>query len=66
MKAKEIRDIPLEELKRKEGELRKELFNLRLRHTTGQLENPMKLRELRRDIARVKTIIKEKEREAQR
>ena len=40
---------------------KKELFNLRFQHVTGQLENPVKMRELKRDIARVKTIIREKE-----
>ena len=40
---------------------KKELFNLRFQHVTGQLENPVKMREVKRDIARVKTIIREKE-----
>ena len=40
---------------------KKELFNLRFQHATGQLENPLKMRELKKDIARVKTIIREKE-----
>ena len=42
-------------------EAKKELFNLRFQHVTGQLENPVKLRETKRDIARIKTIIREKE-----
>ena len=41
--------------------MKKDLFNLRLQHVTGQLENPIKMRETKRDIARVKTIIREKE-----
>ena len=41
--------------------MKKELFNLRFQHVTGQLENPVKMREVKRDIARVKTIIREKE-----
>ena len=41
--------------------MKQELFNLRFQHVTGQLENPVKMREVRRDIARVKTIIREKE-----
>jgi len=41
--------------------MKKELFNLRFQHATGQLENPVKMRELKKDIARVKTIIREKE-----
>ena len=45
--------------------LKNELFNLRFQHVTGQLENPVKMREVRKDIARVKTVIREKELEAQ-
>jgi large subunit ribosomal protein L29 len=61
MKTEEIRALSIEEIKAKELELTQELFNLRLRHTTGQLENPLKLRLLRKDIARVKTIMAEKQ-----
>jgi large subunit ribosomal protein L29 len=64
MKPEDARGLTLEEMKAKEKELVQELFNLRLRHATGQLENPLTLRLLRKDIARVKTIIGEKEREA--
>lgn len=46
------------------GRMKQELFNLRFQHVTGQLENPVKMREVRRDIARVKTIIREKETES--
>lgn len=62
MKPKEIRETPADELKSKETELKKELFNLRMRHSTSQIENPLKIRALRRDIARVKTVIAEKTR----
>ena len=62
MKPAEIRDMTVEDIRAKEVELRKELFNLRMRHSTGQLENPLKLRALRRDMARIQTIIAEKER----
>ncbi len=62
MKPKEIRETPVEELKVKETELKKDLFNLRMRHSTSQIENPLKIRALRRDIARVKTVIAEKTR----
>jgi large subunit ribosomal protein L29 len=62
MKPKEIRETPVEELKAKETELKKDLFNLRMRHSTSQIENPLKIRALRRDIARVKTVIAEKTR----
>lgn len=52
--------MSLDEVKAKETELAKELFSLRMRHTTNQLENPLKLRLVKREIARVKTIIAEK------
>lgn len=60
MKQAEIRDMSLEEIKAKEQELSKELFNLRMRHATNQLENPLRLRILRKDVARIKTVIAEK------
>ncbi len=56
MRAKEIRDLTSEEMRQKERELAEELFRLRLRKSTGQLDNPMRLQHLRRDIARLKTI----------
>ncbi len=56
MRAKEIRDLTSEEIRQKERELAEELFRLRLRKSTGQLDNPMRLRNLRQDIARLKTI----------
>ncbi|MBI5234658.1 MAG: 50S ribosomal protein L29 [Deltaproteobacteria bacterium] len=64
MKATELREMALGEIKTKEAELKKELFNLRMRHATNQLENPLKLRIVRRDIAKIKTVIAEKERSA--
>lgn len=64
MKAAEIRNMTLDEIKAKSSELTKELFNLRMRHVTNQLENPMRLRVIRKDIARFKTLIAEKERGA--
>jgi len=60
MKAKELRQLSEGELLVKEKELGEELFNLRFQHATGQLENVMRIPQLRRDIARVKTILKEK------
>lgn len=60
MKPSEFREMSLDEMKAKEAELSKELFSLRMRHTTNQLENPLKLRTVKREIARVKTIIAEK------
>ncbi len=61
MKPKELRDLSPEELQTKEKEFREEEFKLRFRHATGQLEKTDRLRKLRKDIARVKTIIREKE-----
>ncbi|PIP07193.1 MAG: 50S ribosomal protein L29 [Syntrophobacteraceae bacterium CG23_combo_of_CG06-09_8_20_14_all_50_8] len=61
MKIKEIRNMGLEELKKKSLELAEELFRLRIRHSSGQLESPSSLGRTRRDIARIKTALKEKE-----
>ena len=61
MKLDKIRNMSQTELQAEELKLKKELFNLRFQHVTGQLENPVKMRELKRDIARVKTVIKEKD-----
>ncbi len=60
MKAREFRDLSEEELKNKEEEVKDQLFKLKFQHTLGQLENAMKLKNLKRDIARIKTILKEK------
>lgn len=62
MRAKEIRDLTNEEARQKENEVAEELFRLRLRKSTGQLENPMQVRRLRRDLARLKTIQHERAR----
>ncbi|MEL7623954.1 MAG: 50S ribosomal protein L29 [Clostridiales bacterium] len=61
MKAKSFRDMTSDELNVKVGELKEELFNLRFQLATGQLENPMRLREVRKDIARTKTVLRQKE-----
>ena len=61
MKAQEIRDLSAEELVVKLGDLKKDLFNLRLQHATNQLDNPIKIADVKRDIARVKTIIRERD-----
>jgi large subunit ribosomal protein L29 len=61
MKPRELRDLSVDELTAKEKEFREEEFHLRFRHATGQLEKTAHLRKLRRDIARVKTIMREKE-----
>ena len=57
---RELRDLSQEELTTRATELKKELFNLRFQQAMGQIENPMRLRTLRRDIAKTKTILKEK------
>ena len=59
MNAKEIRELSAEELTTKLGELKKDLFNLRLQHATNQLENVNKISEVKRDIARVNTVLRE-------
>ena len=59
MKASEIRDMNLDEMHGKVSDLRQELFNLRFQHEIGQLENPQRMKQTKRDIARLETIIKE-------
>ena len=61
MKPSEIRELSPEEKLRKANDLKEELFNLRFQHEIGQLENSQKMKQIKRDIARVKTIIKESE-----
>ena len=61
MKAKEIKNLSVEELTKKLDDLKKDLFMLRMQHATNQLDNPLKIAETKRDIARVKTVIREKE-----
>jgi large subunit ribosomal protein L29 len=58
--AKDLRDLSSEELVTKAADLKKEMFNLRFQQAMGQIENPMRLRTLRRDIAKTKTVLKEK------
>jgi large subunit ribosomal protein L29 len=55
MKYAELKDLTAEELRQKQAGLQEELFNLRLRQATSQVENPMRIRQLRRDIARIRT-----------
>ena len=64
MKIKEIRDLSIDELQQKNRELMEEFFKLRLRHASGQLDSPAMLGHVRRDIARVKTVLVEKEAES--
>lgn len=59
-KTSELRALTINELKQEEENLRKELFNLRFQKTTGEIENPMRIRHTRKEIARVLTLISEK------
>ncbi len=61
MKVNEIRDLKAEELQAKLQDLKKELFNLRFQHATNQLENPMRIAEVKKAIARIKTVLREQE-----
>ena len=61
MKATEIRTLTAEELNAKLLDLKKDLFMLRMQHATNQLDNPLKLADVKKDIARVKTVLREKE-----
>jgi large subunit ribosomal protein L29 len=61
MKANEIRDLSLDDAKARLEELTKERFNLRFRSATESIDNPMRFRSIRRDIARLQTILREKE-----
>ncbi len=60
MKASELRDLGAEELRQREAEFKEELFNLRFQHGTGQLESPMRIKAIKRDLARVLTILNER------
>lgn len=59
MKANEIRELSKQELELKLKDLKQELFNMRFQHATNQLDNPMKMVEVKKTIARVKTILRE-------
>ena len=61
MKATEIRKMSVEELSAKLNDLKKDLFMLRMQHATNHLDNPIKISNVRRDIARVKTVLREKQ-----
>lgn len=61
MKAKEIRDLSINELNLKLKDLKAELFNLRFQHSINQLDNPIRLNHVKKDIARIKTILRENE-----
>lgn len=61
MKIEKVRNLSQAELTAEELKLKKELFNLRFQHVTGQLENPIRMKDLKRNIARVKTVLREQE-----
>lgn len=66
MKASNIKELNNEELVKKLADLKKELFNLRLSHATGQLTNPLALNSVKKDIARVNTVLRQRELEAKK
>ncbi len=61
MPAKELREMSTGDLVQKRAELREEIFHLQLRRSTGRLENPMKIRENKKELARVETLLRERE-----
>lgn len=65
MKVKDIQNMTSEELAKRAEDLKDELFKLRFQLATGQLDNPMRIREVRRTIARIKTVLRERELQAQ-
>jgi large subunit ribosomal protein L29 len=60
MKAREIKELTAEELLKREKELKEEIFNLRFQHSTGQLDNTARLKQIKKDIARVETVLRQK------
>lgn len=66
MEAKELRDLSVDDLRQKQAELREEIGHLKLKRATSRLENPMKLRQSKRDLARVETVLREKALAAQK
>ena len=62
MKVNELRDKSMDELNTRQRELREQLFKLRFQRATGRMENPMKIRDVRREIARIKTLLNERSR----
>jgi large subunit ribosomal protein L29 len=61
VKIKEVKDLSTDELKQKNMNIAEELFRLRIRHASGQLESPALMKNLRKDIARIKTVLRERE-----
>jgi large subunit ribosomal protein L29 len=65
MKAKDVRDMSQSELEQNLAKLKEELFNLRFQHATGQLDNPLRIPAVKKDIARIKTVQRQRELKAQ-
>ena len=61
MKMDKIRELTMAELDEELKKMKNELFNLRFQHVTGQLDNPLRIKDVKRDIARIKTVIRENE-----
>jgi large subunit ribosomal protein L29 len=61
MKASELRELSTEELREKLKQTKEELFNLRFQHATGQLDNPMRIKQVKKEIARIQTVLRERE-----
>jgi len=64
VKIKEIKDLSIDELKQKNKDLVEELFRLRIRHASGQLESPAMMKNIRKDIARINTVLQKREGDA--
>jgi large subunit ribosomal protein L29 len=60
MKARELKELTAEELLKREKDLKEEIFNLRFQHSTGQLDNTARLKQVKKDIARVETTLRQK------
>lgn len=61
MRISDVRELSADELKEKETELKDQLFKLKFQHTLGQLDNPLKMKNIKKDIARIKTVLMEME-----
>jgi len=60
MKARDLKELTAEELLKKEKDLKEELFNLRFQHSTGQLDNTARLKQVKKDVARLETVLRQK------
>jgi len=63
-KSKDLKDLTIVELQEREDDARKEVFNLRMQQVAGQIENPLRLRQTRREIARIKTLLNQRRKDA--